>query len=776
MALQISTGYGSLVALGISVGDALAIISLAKRVGNWWNADSGDTEFLALLDEDEYNIFKRQGLIDLLAFNKRWGGTMRILANDQPSTFEGEHAQNALGQLRRFTAVMMCVVASLDVFTIMNVTATIIKRVLKELLRPTERGEDLLASQFQNRLNAWRSSARVRCLQEEAWKFRQLLVSEGLVLNGLMHAGDSEHVAHFLTWLLSESGESFTTPSSDVAGIASCVSRLGLDICGVEGEGYPPMNKPCRVIYSPDARLHSFRSDRQETFLNIASRSPCTVVSLLHPEESVSVFPTTLEVQNRCRAAWVAGQRAASYVAIGVVLPEHKRTPLIGFMKSTQDIAYALVNRGKEPGRTSQATFALARKYALVNNEELYLELDGCFPHDSPRILEWLEQEAIQPGVELGPRLRGDGRLEGCEDALATLQSFFMGYYYTVFLRLVDTSSLAIQSVEGAWRFRSTAFLSDLSELLKARRRESEILPYTTKSSSATLLTREDVITILSQLILSDRTHIASIKSARPSIKEHWCLGVIGKRALITNSLINGCFAPSDIGRFVLLDVDVSGIPRDTFGIVRPGEPEPWHGREDPLSPGDPRAQVTEVVPEEDVTLHVEADWDVNPDTVLLCVRYKGRRVTTISPARADARFLGAWVRPVENVNPQPVTGVTSCHLFDLLIQPQASGVPKLPEFKGPMVVQAKQRPRMRYAAVAIYESTTNECWVASNCLHNALQIARNYHHTHKLGMGAVVVVGTQGQSSEAIHVVTSGDGVSYDVCLIEQRQDCRLD
>jgi hypothetical protein len=97
MSLQITTGVGSLVGVGISASDATTTISLATRVGNWWNASSGYNEFLALLDEDELNFLRRRGLVDLPAFNKRWRKRMRLLANDRPMTLEAEDAQKVLG-------------------------------------------------------------------------------------------------------------------------------------------------------------------------------------------------------------------------------------------------------------------------------------------------------------------------------------------------------------------------------------------------------------------------------------------------------------------------------------------------------------------------------------------------------------------------------------------------------------------------------------------------------------------------------------------------------
>lgn len=66
-------------ALGLSVGDISSLVALGKYVGNWWTASSGDEEFLSMLNEDEFNILKRRGLIDMTSFNKRWSIAGRAL-------------------------------------------------------------------------------------------------------------------------------------------------------------------------------------------------------------------------------------------------------------------------------------------------------------------------------------------------------------------------------------------------------------------------------------------------------------------------------------------------------------------------------------------------------------------------------------------------------------------------------------------------------------------------------------------------------------------------
>ena len=99
MSIQAITSPRSLIALGVGAGDLATLYSLGQRVGNWLTAASGDKYLLKFLEQDEMDLFRRRGLIDIGAFNKRWGKSIRLLVNGAPQTLSGEHAEKALGRL-----------------------------------------------------------------------------------------------------------------------------------------------------------------------------------------------------------------------------------------------------------------------------------------------------------------------------------------------------------------------------------------------------------------------------------------------------------------------------------------------------------------------------------------------------------------------------------------------------------------------------------------------------------------------------------------------------
>ena len=257
-------------------------------------------------------------------------------------------------------------------------------------------------------------------------------------------------------------------------------------------------------------------------------------------------------------------------------------------------------------------------------------------------------------------------------------------------------------------------------------------------------ISREQLLGVLSCFFLGHITEISRTQT-RSNSGANWCLGIIRNRTLIANSLINACHQPSDIGRFVLLDVDTSCIPRDLEGLVRPGIPSLIDI--DMVDGGFPgpyaRKMVCELTPTEDVSMHIEADWDGNPDTMLTCVRYKGRRITKISPASADLQFLSSWIPPVAEPEASPLKMAIPVSPFDSLSEQNDKLLVVGDCYDVPILVQAQGQPRMRYVATAMYDSMATP-WIASNSLREAFRVGTLYQESRKPHHRPMIIVGTQ--------------------------------
>jgi hypothetical protein len=94
------------------------------------------------------------------------------------------------------------------------------------------------------------------------------------------------------------------------------------------------------------------------------------------------------------------------------------------------------------------------------------------------------------------------------------------------------------------------------------------------------------------------------------------------------------CRTFREVASFILLDVDTIGIPADSNGIIRPGVEENRQ-RMFYFQTGEQDSGTLREIKgkdDEDVTFYIKADWEGNPETMLLDIRYCGRRITTINP------------------------------------------------------------------------------------------------------------------------------------------------
>lgn len=719
MSLQVATGPGALISLGISVADVATFYGIARRVGNWLTAASGDRTFLSLLDQDELDVIRRKGLIDILRFNKIWGSRMTLLANGSPTSFTGTDAEKNLERFSRFTALMVCIVAALSAFAPSEVVKSVLRKVLSELFQASEFGEDILASQYTDRVNAWRSAADVRGLSSEARVRRLQLLRKGVILDGLMPVGDSPLMVHFLVWLLASNEPNYITPSSDVAGVGFCLSVLGIDVLSVGGFGGEPADTPCRLDFCPNAAFQPSILDTTTKVSDVLSRTPSTTISLQNPEESCTKFPIDMRTSNRCRDAWIAGQKAAKYVACSPKVPDASQLSNFG------DLQFVFYNKGHALVRTRTGIGSLAEAHAFVMNREVCQYLEVVLQRESNENVDWLLGQTIE-SFDTTTQVH-NFKFQDIDriNAFTVFQAFFMGYYYSILLDLVDVSSLQLQVVDGSWGYRNASFLCNMRTLY---------LSNTPRESGVLILKREDIISILSTLLFSTTRIITRIHQ-KSSNQDSWCLGVIGKRALLVRSLLNCCSTRREIAGFVLLDIDVSGIPCDPQGLVRPGIRDDrieYHYGSNRLALQIP--QGNSLPPVEDVSFHIEVDWDGNPETMLICVRYKGRRINTINPAVADVIFCQSLVAPVSKPLPFESTSTLQWTAQDCLHRRPLPPNGRTAAY----ILTIPGRPRLLYAALYWYYYK-NIVRVASNCVQTAILEAKA--HADKAHFDSYIVI-----------------------------------
>ncbi|KAF4467858.1 hypothetical protein FALBO_5258 [Fusarium albosuccineum] len=367
----------------------------------------------------------------------------------------------------------------------------------------------------------------------------------------------------------------------------------------------------------------------------------------------------------RCRFAWESGAKASRAIGIGVGAEYGRKlsSVLDRERHNFTDLQYQFVNHGRAcKGRDDSPLFQLAAAFGFFINEELLQGLRETLNHESDDQLCSILAGSRDEGMESSSNLLNVHNLpiqdsaytfhaddEEVYRSYTVFQAFIMGYYYGLFLNLVDTSKITYKAVDGAWGYRDTSLLISMSLWLmtirKARMQTS----------------RSDLITILARLFDGESTR------SRLQRFGDKVLGIIGKRSILVNSIIGRCSTPLELGGFTILDCDTSGIPADPSGIVKSGIPIAFDLSGPELGDRMAISPFAEKGPTEDFTRHVEADWDGNPDEMLLVFRYKGRRIGSVDPASADSLFCRAYVEPVSQPSIEPVEKAIEFTVDDVL-------------------------------------------------------------------------------------------------------------
>jgi hypothetical protein len=237
------------------------------------------------------------------------------------------------------------------------------------------------------------------------------------------------------------------------------------------------------------------------------------------------------------------------------------------------------------------------------------------------------------------------------------------------------------------------------------------------------------MLEILSSLLFSYNLNIAF------SGPGQHCLGIVQRRAAFANSLLWTCLVPKDIGKSKLIDVDASGVPRDMYGVVRPGHASGFQPYFDNLTPA---RRIREHGPPEDFTKPIEADWNWDGQRVSVYVRYKGRRLATVNPCTADQSFLFVYVEPVLNPREGVIDEAIERTVGNLLAGKA------IMSSQYPVIVQAYGRPCMRWAYCGICNEP-NLIRIASNCLLTALEAIPSRSDADERPSNIIIVIAGDG-------------------------------
>jgi hypothetical protein len=231
-------------------------------------------------------------------------------------------------------------------------------------------------------------------------------------------------------------------------------------------------------------------------------------------------FPVDYLTTNRCRHAWKRGAEVSRFVKFRINVKTVNTADPVG-AQAFQELLYEVVDTGRDIGRVDSEHFALASAFGYAINQELFDGLKDALDKESDEVLKWIlaqtrdkeQEEEIDPGdiSSMEMWITDPSKV----NAFTVFQAFIMGYYYGLFLSLVDTSKLNTKSIDGAWGFRDTSFLSIMRNGLKLLR------------NTDMCMQRTSIIMILSKLLMSHRDGLSNNTQARKSGYRQ-LLGVVG--------------------------------------------------------------------------------------------------------------------------------------------------------------------------------------------------------------------------------------------------------
>ena len=144
-------------------------------------------------------------------------------------------------------------------------------------------------------------------------------------------------------------------------------------------------------------------------------------------------------------------------------------------------------------------------------------------------------------------------------------------------------------------------------------------------------------------------------------------LGIVARLTLLTKACLGAISKPSDLGHFMMLDVDASSLPCNGRGIVLGGRSRAsanpiimqWRPDEKPTVSFD----TLDVLRQDDFTIHLEPDWAEDLQALMLTYRHRGRVVHHLPPSHVEwgfARALSNTIRMFSAINEIPKNIVES--------------------------------------------------------------------------------------------------------------------
>ncbi|KAI9889421.1 MAG: hypothetical protein M1814_005357 [Vezdaea aestivalis] len=620
MALTFATGTNTLVTWGFGLGDVAALAGAGRAVGNWIRAPKRDQDLLDFLAASSESIIQRRGLVNTVALHERWDKTLVLLKNGRRHNIQTPSGRPLVENMTNFTWFMSMVVAALDSAVSAKMMRTIVCRFLMAAIGNENDGVDYLKHEVKYHIEGWLSIAVVRRISVCARAAWNNLGTRGKHLPGEIPQTDDQEILRLILWIVQGKENKFYTASSDVLAFALVLNEIGLELLIEGSENSTHDERYLVVCLSSLPILYPFGFESGDRHNRFGMRIP-----LNEMEECVSLWPGDSSLRNSRRHTFLTGAQAAEGTRLVVCMGHYPMD------EEDLDVRYVVkLDNDVGSGRLLPSTYEMSSLCLMAETAQsakgMKILVDRWPTQSRDTLSNWLGEVQLDQVGESEIR-HFDPMTREC---MAQLQTFLMGYYYQLLRPLIDFSQLQVQEAYGSWGWEDLQLIKVVRALKigKSFYRENEI-------------DRHDMMKVVGYLFAGADYH----EQLRPL--RAGTVGLLGKLALVTSSLMGDVDTPQKVGRFYLLDIDSSCLPSSSRGLILGGARRICCKMEVTRDPTNIDLEVIQQK-QPDFTSHVEPDWDFDVQRVLVAYRYKGRIIHRVNPIQMDISILISWIPPVE--------------------------------------------------------------------------------------------------------------------------------
>jgi hypothetical protein len=719
--LSVLLGYNSLIQLGVSLGDIALLVNWGKKFGNFLQAANHDNDLLQILGENPEHLLQRRGVVEVTRMKCLWPNLSFVHKGEKKGS-EGKDIK-AEQEMGAFSWMMVAVVTVLDLCLRETDVLELLVGLFAAVLERRGEVEESLRIMLPTNINSWRSVGRTRkmvnVVSRKYLQVRKRHIQADIIPQ--LNQAECGEVTEFLTWLMARSSNTFFASAVDTYAIASAIQSAGI-LLKTEGQR--------RYEAEP---LVTFRSD---TFGLFDGNNSSNIVDFRVPaqlSEDIDLFEITFpqarqisypyhnpksmiqsveagrHVLNEMEMLWDLGAKAAMKFS----LEAEADLPVT----STSEIFYRLEGEDLASRRYDSALSMFAAHGFPTTSGSILDALDKLVEGIDHHGRDWLYTHTASEYLRTG-RIDWREKLHRDDPMLPSrslknievwmkYQALVSGFYYQLLQPLVCFDLLEkLTYFRGLWGLGSTIFLSMCTDFGEALRREGRV-------------SRAQVLYMLSSMFNGrQKQYIRGQQS-------YGLIGILGSISVVSMSLVRAVDNPSEIGRFMVLDLPCIDLAAPSDGELYAGNSI---GCKFISEPSEVPQDIVPHGPLEKWSIHAKMGTAFQgcQGGIVMAARCGGRLVGWFNPLAADVLFLStAFVKSFKgekNTGEQVVKG------FEITdVQWQTGKIPsprKLdehPDWPPLWIVHSVDCPALRYAAAGFFGTAGEEVSISTGDIEAAM-------------------------------------------------------